>query len=320
MHAHAQTADWRIRIDAARSHCAAAGHDTLPLDENALIRSWQRCHAIGLGLSGPVTLRTQAPDGALHPGDRNVLLRKTVSAVAERLAASVDAAGAVVVATNAAGTVIHASGDAAHLPPPWRQLMQRGTSLAEHHVGTTAPTLAVFERHPQIVIRDAHYCRSLQSFYCAAVPIHDPAGGLVGAIDISAYDRIPQVDVLGLLNVAADRIEDELLHGLAEAGVLQLVPPVAVGFAARPGLVAVDRRGWACALNRVARGWLGRQASTVLPLPLTQLLGSAVGHVERGPCRQIRSAIDLSLPSGLAVIASYHCNDGRDGHPGASST
>lgn len=291
---------WDLRLAALRDQVAALDAGVAAFDEPALRRSWRRC--IESGLPSRHDIRLQQAESGIRLGATEQAI---VARIAELLAASVDVADALVIATDAQGTVVHAAGRAELLPACWRGLFSQGTSMAEPLIGTSAPTLALIERHGQTVIRDAHYWRPMQPFYCTAVPLVHPAGGLLGALDISGYGSLPAIDALGLLRLAADRIEDELVRQLAAAGVMELLPLVAAGTSVRPGLIAVNHEGRAVAINAVARRWLRVPTAWRLPVPLTWLLGGGVGHIERAPQRHLRHVSELQLPAGGLLALRY---------------
>jgi transcriptional regulator of acetoin/glycerol metabolism len=291
---------WDGRLAALRDQVAALDAGVAAFDESALRRSWRRCIEAGLPARNEIRLQ-QARQGITIDATEHAI----VARVADLLAASVDVADAIVIATDAEGTVVHAAGRAELLPSCWRGLLRRGTSLAEPLIGTSAPTLALIECRGQTVIRDAHCWRPMQPFYCTAVPLAHPAGGLLGALDISGYGSLPAIDALGLLRLAADRIEDELVRQIATAGVMELLPLVAAGTAVRPGLIAVNREGRAVAVNAVARRWLRTPAIRRLPVPLSWLLGGGVGHIERAPQRHRPHVAELQLPTGALLMLRY---------------
>lgn len=299
--------DWDARLLAVHDQFIALDGGVAEFDEPALRRSWQRCLAAG------VSARRERPlQRARSLADVGAVERGVVARVTELLAASVDAARAVVIATDTEGTVMSAGGRAELLPAPWRDLLLEGTLMAEPLIGTSAPTLAAIERRAQTVVGAAHFARAMEPFFCTAVPLRHPAGGVFGALDISGYGALPPIDGLGLLQMAADRIEDELVRCLASAGVMELQPLVTAGTVSRPALVAVNHRGEAVAANNLARRWLQQPSSGRLPLPLALLFGGAVAHIGRTPGRYPAHAIELQMPAGWVVELRY-------GPPGAAA-
>lgn len=297
---------WSNRLAALRAQIAVLDDKVAVLDEAALLRSWVRCADAGVDRLRAVHLPKAERGALLRPREQAVVARAV-----ELLGTSIDAVGAVAIATDIAGTVVHSAGRAEGLPARWRGLLEAGTSMAEPVLGTTAPTLAAIEHRPQTVIREAHFWHPMEAFYCTAVPLPDPRGGWLGALDISGYEALPDIDALGLLRLAAARIEDELLRKLAEAGVMELMPPVAAGSVGRAGLLAVDADGQVTGLNSVARRWLRADLARCLPVPLTLLLGSDVGHVQRSPRRHTVRPVELRMPTGWLALMHY-------GPPGAA--
>ncbi|MEW6772313.1 MAG: LuxR C-terminal-related transcriptional regulator [Bacillota bacterium] len=86
-----------------------------------------------------------------------------------------------------------------------------GTVFTEESCGTNA--LALAREHNRLVaIRgEQHYCKLFKDWWCVAGPLKDPAGSIIGYLDIS----LPAEKELGLagehLRTLAARIEDRLL-------------------------------------------------------------------------------------------------------------
>ena len=62
-----------------------------------------------------------------------------------------------------------------------------GFSWNEAEVGTNAVGTALVERRPMEVRGAEHYSEANGILFCAAAPIHDPFGELVGLLDLSGY-------------------------------------------------------------------------------------------------------------------------------------
>ena len=291
---------WPERLLALREQFMVLDDRVAGLDEAALLRSWRRCLGAGPDRRAVARLPRVGQGASVGAVEQRVIGRVTAL-----IGASIDAAGAVAIATDMAGTVIHTAGRPESLPPFWRALFEPGTSMAEPVLGTSAPTLASIERRPQTVIRDAHFWRPMEPFYCTAVPLPDPRGGWLGALDISGFESLPDIDALCLLRLGAALIEDEVLRETAPSGVIELMPPVALGGVGRAGLIAVDADGRARALNSVARGWLRAGLVDRLPVPLTLLLGSGAGHIERSPWRHTMRPVELQMPTGWMAMMEY---------------
>ncbi|CAH2602881.1 Sigma-54-dependent Fis family transcriptional regulator [Rhodovastum atsumiense] len=95
-------------------------------------------------------------------------------------------ANAMVLLTDAAGTIIEASGDPRVLEFGRRIHLQQGGLWTEAAIGTNAIGTALASGEPVQIHAAEHFCDEVQRWTCAATPIHHPLDGqLLGILDIS---------------------------------------------------------------------------------------------------------------------------------------
>ncbi|AKU16060.1 GAF domain-containing protein [Luteipulveratus mongoliensis] len=86
-----------------------------------------------------------------------------------------------------------------------------GSSWDERVAGTNAPGTALALDRPVQVIRAEHFRSSVQSWSCAAAPIHDlSSGALLGILDVTGGDQIVVPQTMAMLRAAARLAEIEL--------------------------------------------------------------------------------------------------------------
>ncbi|MFF3687111.1 GAF domain-containing protein [Streptomyces sp. NPDC002187] len=111
-------------------------------------------------------------------------------------------------------------------PPATRRKAGRmnfvpGARWAEAVAGTNAPGTAITVDRPVQVFAAEHFRRPVQSWTCAAAPIHDPGTGRVlGAVDITGGDRLAHPHSLAFVGAVARAAESQLAL---------LAPPVTAG-------------------------------------------------------------------------------------------
>ncbi len=71
--------------------------------------------------------------------------------------------------------------------------------LSEGRVGTNAVSVALFEKKPVQVIGSEHYHTWFHRFSCTAAPLHDVAGGVIGAVGASSVDTSQNASTLALV-------------------------------------------------------------------------------------------------------------------------
>ena len=78
--------------------------------------------------------------------------------------------------------------------------------------GTNAVGTALIEGKPIVVNGTEHYLRNNSFLACAAAPLTEPSGRLLGVIDISCDSRIYHPHTFGLVRAAAQMIENRMFE------------------------------------------------------------------------------------------------------------
>jgi transcriptional regulator of acetoin/glycerol metabolism len=232
---------------------------------NAILQSWRRCRSLGL----PADRRP-----AIEPVD-NARLRilreqherlwRLARPEVEMLAADAVDTGSVAILTDADGWILDAEGSTGFLDRAGRVALRPGACWNEARVGTNAIGTAIADARAVEVRGGEHYAAANRILNCAAAPIFDPYGQLVGVLDISGDAAIAQMHALGLAQMAVANIEHRYFDdGLPDCELLRVHRNRALLGSAREGLLAF-RNGRLVAANRAGldlfgleRGELGR--------------------------------------------------------------
>jgi hypothetical protein len=120
------------------------------------------------------------------------------------------------------GTMLWVEGHPQVLRRAERMNFVPGAQWAERSSGTNAPGTALAVDHAVQIFASEHYCRPVQSWTCAAAPVHDPrTGRVIGAVDLTGGDHLASPHSLALVQATAQA---------AEARLAALdVPPTAAG-------------------------------------------------------------------------------------------
>jgi transcriptional regulator of acetoin/glycerol metabolism/DNA-binding CsgD family transcriptional regulator len=186
-----------VTADAVPEETAA----TVPAHIDA---SWRRCVDAGLV---PDTFRVPQEEY-----DADGPLAQAATEVVGELSADVGSAGIGVLLANDRGQVIdrraaerrvRASLDRIDLAP--------GSVYAEAEIGTNAIGTALAEERPSFVEGHEHFADALTAMTCAAWPILDRDGQVIGAIDLSCAAPDGSPLMMGLVRRAASDIEQNLV-------------------------------------------------------------------------------------------------------------
>lgn len=283
----------------ARERYFERGERPLGLVSEPVILSWQRSLAAGhrpdaIPAFDPVT-RTQMRSAL----DRNHALLLAAGPEIDQLDHMLAGTDCRTVLTDRHGVIVRASPS-----PGGRGVLHMacrvGVHLGEQHVASTAPGISVAAEAPSTVLGGEHFYGALREVHCAAAPIRDGFGQLVGVLDLSIEGRAFAFDALSLVRMYAAAIENRLLARSAHGRVL-------LRFQASPrllgtpleGLAAIDDRGRVAWVNPSGSALLASPANEAMPYELESLFGLTL-EILLEHTRRLDSWAHR-LPSGLLV-------------------
>ena len=269
---------------------------SLPPDliQPELARSWLRSWDAGLQPCGRLPGAPHASGAQLA---RALDLQQELVAhawpVMEFVFEQTQGTDSMVILAGSDGMVLHAAGDLQFVNRAERVALRPGATWHEQYRGTNAIGTALTDDCAVIVHADEHYLERNGFLTCAAVPIHDPVGGLLGALDLSGDRRDYHRHTLGLVRSAARMIEHRLFdtrHDLRQWGGLRLrfhAQPEGLGTVIE-GLLAVGEDGLLAGANRTALDLLGLDwqdlARTRLDSVLVESLPQLLDWCRRSSC------------------------------------
>ncbi|MEO6280784.1 sigma-54-dependent Fis family transcriptional regulator [Roseateles sp.] len=243
------------RIRQARRQWLDTGTVASGLIAGPLQASWARCRDFGLAPEG-------RPQGAPHASAAQLARaqehRHTLMAHARPVMAflneQVQGSDSLVLLADAHGLLLHASGDDAHFADrAARVALRPGAVWSEQWRGTNAIGTALAEGAPVVVHAGEHYLQRNGFLTCAAAPIADPAGTLLGVLDISGDRRGYHRHTLALARSGARMIEHQLFTARHRAGLhLRLHAQVEGLGTFTEGLLALSEDGWVTGANTAA--------------------------------------------------------------------
>lgn len=263
------------RLREARRHLLATGELQAGLIPDGLRGSWQRSHSFGLAPEG------RAP-GAPHASGAQLVraceqqreLLAHARPVMEFLFGQTRDSDSMVVLADAQGMLLQALGDGNFLDRAQRVALRPGANWHEQWRGTNAIGTALAERAPVVVHAGEHYLARNGFLTCTAAPILDPAGRVLGALDLSGDHRGFNRHSLALVGTAARMIEHRLFETRhAGAGLRLRLHTQALGLnMLTEGLLALSEQGWLVGANATALDLLGLSWGTLGGQTIEQLL------------------------------------------------
>ena len=248
-----------------------------------ILQSWRRCRDLGLAADARPEIAPLEHGRLREMRDRNETLWRLARAELELLQADASATGSIALLTDAEGWILDAQGSTGFLDKAGRVALTPGACWSETRVGTNAIGTAIVEGRSVEVRGAEHYFAPHRILTCAAAPIFDPYGQLVGVLDISGDAGVPQLHALGLARLAVANIEHRYFdEGIVDAELLRLHRDAGLLGTAREGLLAF-RGGVLVAANRCGLELLGLRHGDIGRARYESLFDDAPGRLhDRG--------------------------------------
>ncbi len=210
------------RIIAARRAFFERGHEDGNLIDPAIYRSWSRCIAASREETEAVEFEQVSRTHINGLVQRNRMLMEAGLEAITDLEKAVAGAGYAVLLTDNHGHAISIGGALDQQHPSIRQALRLGVDLSEATIGTSAMSCAISEQRPVRVFGPEHFFSANRQFHCAAAPIVDPRGGLVGTVDITRGSSDADLGALSLVTHCAQAIEHELFRRIPARAIFTL--------------------------------------------------------------------------------------------------
>ena len=166
--------------------------------------------------------------------------------------------GCVMLLSDETGYLLESTGDLDFCNRAAKVALAPGACWAEDQRGTNAIGTALIEGKPIVVNGAEHYLRHNSFLACAAAPLTEPGGKLLGVIDISCDARRYHPHTFGLVRAAAQMIENRIFE-------ISFINQTKLRFhgssdclgSVMEGAVAIDEEGVILGANRAGFSMLG---------------------------------------------------------------
>jgi transcriptional regulator of acetoin/glycerol metabolism len=246
------------RLREARRQLVSSGRMPADLIQTDLARSWLRCWQHGLQPMGRMPGAPNASGAQLaRELERQRELVAHARPVMEFLHEQTRDTDSMSILAGADGMLLHTLGDPHFIGRAERVALRVGATWQEQYRGTNAIGTALADDRAMVVHAEEHYLERNGFLTCAAVPIHDSKGRILGALDVSGDHRGYHRHTLGLVRSAARMIEHRLFdtrHDPRQWNGLRLrfhIQPEGIGTVAE-GLLAVTEDGQLAGANAAA--------------------------------------------------------------------
>jgi sigma-54 dependent transcriptional regulator, acetoin dehydrogenase operon transcriptional activator AcoR len=245
---------------------------TLPSQvRSAILESWERCRQSQVEFD-----RGKCWDliSGHELEKRRGLLCEISEPIMETLHQCVCGSGFVIVLVNQDGYILASLGDLTSLRQAEKMNFGPGANWSEVSVGTNAIGTALAIGVPIQVTGAEHYCETHHAWTCAATPIRDPEGRIIGVLDISGPREKAHFHSLGMTVAAVGAIEERLRLEHSHDYYLNVSKHLATVFnSVSEGLITIDNHGLVTGINA--------SAARILSLHPNELVGKPIDDIVR---------------------------------------
>jgi transcriptional regulator of acetoin/glycerol metabolism len=237
-------------------------------------RSWQRCRQAGLAPER----RTEGPHYSQAEfraaAERRATLITQSRPVIDYMFGQIRDSGCILLLSDENGFLLDSLGDTDFCSRAAQVALKPGACWAEDARGTNAVGTALVEARPIVVNGAEHYLRHNGFLACAAAPLVEPNGNLLGVIDISCDARAYHPHTFGLVRAAAQMIENRIFEiTFRNATKLRFHISSACLGSVMEGAIAVDEAGTIIGANRNGFSLLQLAAGDIGKISILQIFG-----------------------------------------------
>ena len=179
---------------------------------NEILRSWLRCRDNYVDPHTGYNSKIMPCDHLRERYNDAIELINVSIPLMRALYNSVKGSGYIVMLLDQDGIILELFGDTGMQRQAESVNAVPGSSCDESFIGTTAPGICLKEKIPVRVFYKEHFCMHIHYWACSAAPIFDPAGRLIGSLDISSLYENYHPYTLGMVIATAKAIERELCY------------------------------------------------------------------------------------------------------------
>ncbi len=186
----------------------------------AIERSWRRCLSNQIGTTAPDTPVVITAESLAERKAQNRLLISHAEPEMATLSEQIAHTRSIVILTDNDGIILKSMGDHSFVSKDEKIALSPGASWNEKDRGTNAIGTALIEQSALTVQGAEHYMATHHNLSCAAVPIFGAQQELLGTLDVSNDNLIPQQHTLALVKMAAQMVENRLFKSAHQADIV----------------------------------------------------------------------------------------------------
>jgi transcriptional regulator of acetoin/glycerol metabolism len=245
-----------------------------------ILESHDRCKYLGLNAFVPCDFSPQMLADFRITLERNARLIAQATSVVEMLGKRVGDFGSMIVLTDGTGTILRTRCQSTFIEHAERVALRPGVTWAESSKGTNAVGTALILETDIFVHGDEHYIRSNHFLSCAASPIMDHSGNVIGVLDVSGDRRSFHPHTMMLVEMCARTIENHWFRDkFRQSMQMHFHSQAELIGTAEEGIIAFGEDGKILGTNRAGLKILEISASALRIQGLRMLFGLGFGEL-----------------------------------------
>ncbi len=245
-----------------------------------ILESHARCKFLGLKSFEACDFSAQMLADFRVTLERNARLIAQATSVVEMLGKCVGDFGSMIVLTDGTGTILRTRCQSTFIEHAEKVALRPGVSWAESSKGTNAVGTALILESDIYVHGNEHYIQSNHNLTCAASPILDHSGNVIGVLDVSGDKRSFHPHTMVLVEMCARTIENHWFRDKFRQSLqLHFHPQGELIGTAEEGIIAFGEDGKILGTNRAGLKILGINASAMRIQGLRMLFGLGFGEL-----------------------------------------
>lgn len=245
-----------------------------------ILESHERCRYLGLKSFESCDYSALLAADSRIADERNASLIFQTEAVLTMMDKFVADFGSMIVLTDETGTILRTHCHGNFLERADKVALRPGVSWAESSKGTNAIGTALILESSIYVQGEDHFFQSNHFLSCAAAPIFDHSGNVIGVLDASGDKRVFHPHTLALVEMCARTIENNwFLDRFRQNLQLHFHPVAELIGTIEEGIIALGEDGQILGANRAGRKILAVSASTLRVKGVRMLCGIGFGEL-----------------------------------------
>ncbi|WLR50784.1 sigma-54-dependent Fis family transcriptional regulator [Bacillus tianshenii] len=269
--------------------------------------SWERCQQAGLKPSDPADDQIITENQIKQLKEENHLLLEHAETVLNKVLPAIEVSEHVLLMVDPKGHIIYSAGHTDFATKAQRVQLQVGANWNEDRKGTNAIGVALMERESNIIIGGQHFYEENHFLSCAASPIYDSAGELLGVVDISSRYESFSPSSFMFATMIAESIQNKILLEETKSEHLLTLKELEVTSNNHPKpIISINEERRIVRANQAARRLLGDNCTGK---PFKGLQGFEIETILDRTRKQFRSVAVYDGGKKPTKTNHYHFSD-----------